>query len=188
MESRLAQQRARHLDSRFRRFGRGHFRHGGDFFITSTTSAKVKAWRLKCYTESAFQRWENLAAAVAHEVRNPLNAISMGLQRLKLKFQPTEDRRTTLVCRTVCSARHRLNTIVEQFLRWRALSRLTRACRSGNPEGVSRRKTADAKRSQVQSGHRAPNLPPLQADPSHLTQVLLNLMAQCLQRCRTAEL
>jgi signal transduction histidine kinase len=41
---------------------------------------------------------------------------------------------------------------------------------------------SDAKRSQVQIRViAAPNLPPLKADPSHLTQVLLNLMLNGLQ-------
>ncbi len=126
-----------------------------------------------------------MAAAVAHEVRNPLNAISMGLQRLKAEFQPADDqedysRLTALMLGEV----QRLNTIVEQFL---SLARPIEINTEALPlpevlKELASLEDSDAKRSQVQIRViAAPNLPALKADPDLLTQVLLNLMLNGLQ-------
>ena len=60
-----------------------------------------------------------LAAAVAHEVRNPLNAIGMTAQRLRAEFEPRKDteeyRRFLDVIRTEIG---RLDNIITQFLRF----------------------------------------------------------------------
>jgi signal transduction histidine kinase len=65
----------------------------------------------------------HLAAGVAHEIRNPLNAMGMGLQRLKREFLPQEDSKrdeylsfTEVILKEI----RRVNEIIEQFL---ALSR-----------------------------------------------------------------
>jgi signal transduction histidine kinase len=72
----------------------------------------------------------NLAAGVAHEIRNPLNAISMGLQRLRMEFTPAapEAREEyTAFARIIEAEVARLNTIVDQFLTMARPLRLTLA-------------------------------------------------------------
>ena len=59
-----------------------------------------------------------LAAGVAHEIRNPLNAIDMTVQRFGSEFIPMENRSEyDELVRIVESELNRVNGIVEQFLR-----------------------------------------------------------------------
>jgi signal transduction histidine kinase len=72
----------------------------------------------------------NLAAGVAHEIRNPLNAISIGLQRLRLEFAPAAPeagKDYTRLARIIEAEVARLNAIVEQFLTLARPLRLTLA-------------------------------------------------------------
>ena len=60
-----------------------------------------------------------LAAGVAHEVRNPLNAIGLIAQRLEREFAPAADREEYLgLARTVRGEVERVDRIVAQFLRF----------------------------------------------------------------------
>jgi signal transduction histidine kinase len=146
---------------------------------------QVRALEIEVLHRERLSALGNMAAAVAHEIRNPLNAISMGLQRLKVEFQPTDEqgdysRLTGLMLGEV----HRLNSIVEQFL---SLARPLEIKAEALPlpeilQELAALEDSDAKRSHVQIRIiTAPNLPPLKADPSHLTQALLNLMLNGLQ-------
>lgn len=127
----------------------------------------------------------NLAAQVAHEVRNPLNAISMGLQRLKAEFKPTQDEgEYSHFIGLMRGEVHRLNGIVEQFLTLarplsmqpgpvkvdQLLNELTTLNR-GDAEA------AGVAIEVVNHGHP----PVVEADPDYLKQVLLNLMLNGLQ-------
>ena len=72
----------------------------------------------------------NLAAGVAHEIRNPLNAISIGLQRLRMEFAPAvpdTGKEYTRLARIIEAEVARLNAIVEQFLTLARPLRLTLA-------------------------------------------------------------
>ncbi|HET7005910.1 MAG TPA: ATP-binding protein [Candidatus Binatia bacterium] len=146
---------------------------------------EVKALEIEVLHRERLSAMGNMAAAVAHEVRNPLNAISMGLQRLKMEFQPSEDlegysRLTGLMMGEV----HRLNSIVEQFL---SLARPIEIKAEALPVAEILKELAALQESSASESNvhiqviTAPNLPPLKADPDHLTQVLLNLMLNGLQ-------
>lgn len=59
----------------------------------------------------------SLAAGVAHEVRNPLNAISIATQRLRLEFEPSQNRdEYQRFLRTIAQEIERLNSIIKDFL------------------------------------------------------------------------
>ncbi len=70
----------------------------------------------------------NLAAGVAHEIRNPLNALAMGLQRLlrEWRLAPDEDHAEFARYGGVLQGEvNRLNEIVERFLQLARPARLT---------------------------------------------------------------
>lgn len=128
----------------------------------------------------------NLAAGVAHEVRNPLNAISVGIQRLRRELPPAGageraefDRFTEVMQGEVL----RLNGIVERFLQLaRPAPVHPKACDVASliadllalmgPEAAGRNITV------------RPVIPgplPARVDPDQVTQVLHNLIANACQ-------
>jgi two-component system, NtrC family, sensor histidine kinase HydH len=67
-----------------------------------------------------YQTMAEMSAGVAHEIRNPLNAIGMNIQRLKLEFSPERGQQDEYeqFIDTIRGEIGRLNAIVEQFLRF----------------------------------------------------------------------
>ncbi len=60
-----------------------------------------------------------LASGVAHEIRNPLNAIGVLAQRLDMEFSPTADEgEYRQLVRAVVSEVHRVNAIIQRFLQF----------------------------------------------------------------------
>jgi signal transduction histidine kinase len=60
-----------------------------------------------------------LAAGVAHEIRNPLNAISMSVQRLGREFPPADGQAEQLaLIKTIRKEIARIGEIIQQFLRF----------------------------------------------------------------------
>ncbi len=96
------------------------------FFYRNQNShiSRLQAVREKLKHAERLSALGRLAAGVAHEIRNPLNAISMATQRIEKQFAPTESRqefeRITFIVRDEIK---RLNAIVEDFL---SLSRANR--------------------------------------------------------------
>ncbi len=68
-----------------------------------------------------------LAAGVAHEIRNPLNAISMATQRLKRDYVPADEvkaKEFTNLSTVIRDEIRRLNAIIEEFLSFSKSRRL----------------------------------------------------------------
>jgi signal transduction histidine kinase len=146
---------------------------------------EVKALEIEVLHRERLSAMGNLAAAVAHEVRNPLNAISMGLQRLKMEFQSAEDPdQYSHLTELMLGEVQRLNVIIEQFL---SLARPVeiKAEALPLPEVLNELAALEASHAQQLNVQirvvASPSLPALSVDPSHLTQVLLNLMVNGLQ-------
>jgi signal transduction histidine kinase len=155
------------------------------FYTQHRQLAQVTALEAEVARRERLATLGHMVATVSHEVRNPLNAISMGLQRLRAEFHPTEEpdeyqRLLDLVTGEV----RRLNTLVDESL---ALARAPRL----QPEPVQVGDLleevvglieAEAHRIGVRIERQVPaDLPLVAADRGRLTQVLLNLARNALE-------
>ena len=129
----------------------------------------------------------HLAAGVAHEIRNPLNAIGMGLQRLKREFLPQEESRreeylsfADLISKEI----RRVNEIIEQFLSLARPFQLN--LRPGSPEDLLGhlatllQEEASSLGIQIRTEIDS-NLHPIKMDEEKLTQALINIMKNGMQ-------
>jgi two-component system sensor histidine kinase HydH len=129
-----------------------------------------------------------MAAGVAHEIRNPLNAISMGLQSLALGGDGARDEGATGLLETMRREVTRINRIVSDFL---AVSRpvavRTEPVNLGelveHVAGLLRQAAAGR---EVEVRAEIPRTPThLPGDRDKLTQALLNLGINALEACNT---
>ncbi len=146
---------------------------------------EIKALEAEVERREHLSMMGNLAATVAHEVRNPLNAISMGLQRLKGEFKPTQDESEySRFIELMRGEVHRLNSIVEEFL---TLARplnmkpdLVKVDQLLNELTTLTQSDAAATGVEVNVANHRPR-PVVKADPDYLKQVLLNLILNGFQ-------
>jgi signal transduction histidine kinase len=129
----------------------------------------------------------NLAAGVAHEIRNPLNAIGMAIQRLQREFAPIlpEAQKEYLHFTEVLRGEvKRVNQIIEQFLFFARPTRLDL-----QPVQIQEvlkdllllaRETADRQKVQLIDSLTA-GIPPLNLDRQRIHEALLNLVNNALQ-------
>jgi signal transduction histidine kinase len=129
----------------------------------------------------------HLASGIAHEVRNPLNSISLIIDHLGAQFAPATPathqeftRLTSIIKQEI----HRLNAMIETFLRYGKPLEL-------QPEANDVRMLLDevlevaAQKSQAQQirveRHYTSNLPPVWVDGPHIKTCFLNLVLNGLQ-------
>jgi signal transduction histidine kinase len=154
------------------------------FYTQHRHLAEMRALEAEMERRERLSALGNMAAAVAHEIRNPLNAVSMGLQRLRIEFQPAETEEYRALLDLVQGEVRRLNTIVEDFL---SLARPL----SLRPEPINVPALVDEVLLLADGESRAagitteraiaPDLPRLEADRDRIKQVLLNLVLNAIQ-------
>lgn len=130
-----------------------------------------------------------LAASVAHEVRNPLNAVAVGVQRIEREFAPTDaraedHRRLSGLLR---SEIERLDGIVGRFL---DLARPPRVEPRPGDLAAEVREAASLVAGSLPAGIRlrvdADGVVPAVFDPRAVRQVLLNLARNAVEALGTA--
>ncbi|MEP7028359.1 MAG: ATP-binding protein, partial [Candidatus Eisenbacteria bacterium] len=118
-----------------------------------------------------------LAAGVAHEIRNPLAGISSSAQVLLTRFEPRDDRQK--FCRVIIEQVDRLDHIITSLLKF-ARPPEPRLKLARLEEIVERILTLEAERLadlKITVDRRlAPRMPALYIDPALIEQVLLNLV------------
>lgn len=128
-----------------------------------------------------------LASAVAHEIRNPLNLISLSVDHLGTEFQPSDPGRAEEHARIIASVRDellRLNRLVGDFLSYGRPPRLALlACRVEETlDEVLSLVQAKARDQRIEIVRRIPaDLPVIQADPEGMRTCFLNVVLNALQ-------
>ena len=158
---------------------------GAIFYNQQNHLQKIRFLEAEISRQERLSELGNLAATVAHEIRNPLNSVSMGLQRLKAEFSPHEDHEEYARFLNLMQGEvQRLNSIVEQFLSLARPLTLHREEISVQEflHELTTLVAGDANSSSVEIELKVSSrLPPLQADRNYLKQLLLNLILNGVQ-------
>jgi signal transduction histidine kinase len=132
----------------------------------------------------------HLAAGVAHEIRNPLNAIGMGLQRLKREFLPQDEsdkEEYISFMELILKEIRRVNEIIEQFL---TLSRPFQLNLRKSPLQDLLKNLVTLFQEEASSlgitlqTEISTELPVIEMDPERLTQAFINIMKNGIQAMR----
>jgi len=157
---------------------------GGGAVILMHDITEQKRLEEESHRRRRLSEMGDMAAGVAHEIRNPLNAIGIAAQRLKMEFAPTEDKEEyERLAINILDETGRLNQILTRFLdlaKTRAAEkspgRLSEAIRRGI-ESVS----GEASRGEVEIVYEPHDEVQVTADLEKLQQVFINLIKNSIQ-------
>ncbi len=127
-----------------------------------------------------------LGAGLAHEIRNPLNAVAMAIQRLQREFLPREDQQAReygSFIQVIRDEVNRLSQIVDRFVLFSKPEKLALAPTSVAEilDNLSVLFSEEVKeRSIVIHKEVAPKLPTLFIDKGRITQALVNIVTNGL--------
>jgi PAS domain S-box-containing protein len=126
----------------------------------------------------------DMAAGVAHEIRNPLNAIGIAAQRLKMEFKPAEEgEEYDRLARNILDETGRLNQILTRFLDL-AKTRGAEDRPSDLSEAINRGLASlsdESRRSGVAIVYHPHDKVQVRADVEKLQQVFINLIKNGIQ-------
>ncbi|MBN1348240.1 GHKL domain-containing protein [candidate division KSB1 bacterium] len=152
--------------------------------------AVIKDLTEKQHLVETLQRQEKLtamgqlASGVAHEIRNPLNAIGMISQRLNKEFVPTADAdEYRELTETVVTEVRRINDIIQQFLTFARPSKLTisQVNLSELLESTITLVSIPAQKKHIQIISHLNPIPQLALDHDKMKQVFLNLLQNAIE-------
>jgi two-component system, NtrC family, sensor histidine kinase HydH len=132
----------------------------------------------------------HLASGVAHEIRNPLNAISMIAQRLKLEFTPPADApEYSHLTETVIHEAGRINEIIRQFLQFARPAPLHK--QPVQPAEILRHVatllTPAARQKNIALAVECRTTAEIELDRDKLQQALLNLVQNSIEACSSGD-
>ncbi|MCH7946594.1 MAG: hypothetical protein IIC66_02240 [candidate division Zixibacteria bacterium] len=95
----------------------GSEKEEGEIILVFYDITKLKEFETESARRERLSEMGQLAAGVAHEIRNPLNAISIAAQRLASEFRPSENEQEYLsIANNMRSESKRLDNIITKFL------------------------------------------------------------------------
>lgn len=139
---------------------------------------KLRHFEREAVRRERLSEMGNLAAGVAHEIRNPLNTISIAAQRLASEFAPKENAREYLeFTERIKQETRRLNEIISRFLALAKEEKKKRPPVDLATEISEFRSfiAAEAAKLRIELSVEATNGLPAEVDQNEFRQVLLNL-------------